>query len=103
MWIDYTQLLHRLDNDHDTAQEMLALFLTEYQRLLSELQHAVSAGLPVCKLGHSIKGMCRDMGADQLSQWAAALEHGTGNPANITQQMVDTLPDVQKAINSHIS
>ena len=103
MWINSAFLLERLDNDHETTQELLALFLTEYQRLLHELKTAVEQGQAVDRLGHSIKGMCRDTGANQLAQWAEDLEHGTGDAHQITQCMLATLPAVQQEVQQAVN
>jgi HPt (histidine-containing phosphotransfer) domain-containing protein len=103
MWINTQFLMERLDNDSSIVQELLFIFLNEYSRLLNELKTAVDTHQPTSKVGHSIKGMCRDVGANQLAEWASLIEHEKANPQQMLDKLTLALHDLKKEVDAFLS
>jgi HPt (histidine-containing phosphotransfer) domain-containing protein len=97
-WINPQFLVERFDNDTEIITELFTVFLSEYQRLLHELKQALVCGENPSKIGHGIKGMCRDVGADGLASLAADIEHGTADVAVCTSQLTEAWPAVQQEV-----
>jgi HPt (histidine-containing phosphotransfer) domain-containing protein len=103
MWIDPAFLLNRLDNDYEATAELLNLFLSEFKRLLNDVQQALQAHEPVNRLGHNLKGMCADVGATELALLSASMENKTGNPNQVYAQMAKAIPRIEQEINQFLA
>jgi HPt (histidine-containing phosphotransfer) domain-containing protein len=103
MWINTTYLMQRLDDDVELTTDLLSVFLTEFERLLAELQTGLNQQANVTRLSHSLKGMCRDVGANQLADWAADIEHHQANPLERASQLAEVLPQVTQEVTQWVN
>ena len=70
------EFLHRILDDRELAQVILAKFLEDFPSRMEKLAQAVGAGSSedIRKLAHSIKGTTANISAKNLSGAAARLE-----------------------------
>jgi HPt (histidine-containing phosphotransfer) domain-containing protein len=75
-YVDMTELLARVDNDHELLIELLTLFQEDFPRLRDALHVAVDTGNPnqVEKAAHTLKGMLANLSMKQADQLAARVE-----------------------------
>ncbi len=73
---DPQPLLKRLSNDQAAFKETLEIFIDSFETRLRELQlNAASKSMKsICSSAHTIKGMCRTVGAFRLAEIGLGLE-----------------------------
>jgi HPt (histidine-containing phosphotransfer) domain-containing protein len=74
--LDCSELLARVDNDHELLAELLGLFKDEAPRLLHSLEEAVSREdmRAVEMTGHALKGMLASLSGKRAALTASRLE-----------------------------
>ncbi len=92
-YVDMTELLARVDNDHELLMELLALFREDFPRLRDALHVAVDTGNPnqVEKAAHTLKGMLANLSMKHAGQLAARVELAAraGDAQEIRKAMAD--------------
>ena len=73
---DRIGFLHRLDGDEPLAQEIVAMFMHEYPRLLQDVRHAGEQrdAYKLERAAHALKGSLGDIAAPQAYDAARTLE-----------------------------
>lgn len=86
--VNFQELLHRVENDHELLHELLSIFKQEFPGNLRKLRAAVTAGdLPaVAKLSHTLKGTLSNLSVTAGAACAAELEQAarSGDSARVT-------------------
>src|SRR6202030_2277269 len=74
--LNVAELLARVDNDAELLRELIAIFKTEFPRLLLGLRQAIGQGnlTNVRKSGHTLRGMLSNLAATRATAAAARLE-----------------------------
>lgn len=104
--VDVAELLARVDNDAELLRELVAIFKSEFPRLLGALREAIGQGnlKNVQKLGHTLRGMLSNLGATRAAAAAAQLEQlgdssdGTGLKSALAvfeSEVKDLLPELE--------
>ncbi len=75
-YVNMSELLARIDNDHELLIELLTLFQADFPRLRDALHVAVDKGNPnqVEKAAHTLKGMLANLSMKQADQLAARVK-----------------------------
>lgn len=73
---DLSELLDRLDGDHEFLSELLLMFRRDCESSLHRVQQALADGdlLELSRGAHTIKGMLRNLSMNSCAEAAAALE-----------------------------
>ena len=84
--VDRAAVLDRVGGDEDLLREITCLFLTEYPRLIDEIQSAVDTGdaTRLERAAHSLKGSVSNFGAPAATEAAYRLE-SIGRKLQMTQ------------------
>jgi HPt (histidine-containing phosphotransfer) domain-containing protein len=90
--VNLSELLVRVDNDHDLLRELIGIFKEEFPRLQQELRQAVDRE-DVKKVeitGHALKGMLLGLSATRAAASAARLEQMAreGTTAGLTDALI---------------
>jgi HPt (histidine-containing phosphotransfer) domain-containing protein len=75
--LNITELLNRVDNDHELVSELFFIFKSVFPSHLQRLSHAVAKELPkqVEAESHTLKGMLFNLSAARAAVLAADLEN----------------------------
>ncbi len=73
---DLSELLDRLDDDHEFHRELLLMLRHDWESSLHKVQQALADGdlLELSRAAHTIKGMLRNLSMNSCAEAAAALE-----------------------------
>ena len=84
--VDRATVLDRVGGDEDLLREIAGIFLTEYPRLIDEIQSAVDKGdaIRLERAAHSLKGSVSNFGAPAATEAAYRLE-SIGRKLQMTQ------------------
>jgi HPt (histidine-containing phosphotransfer) domain-containing protein len=74
--VNLTELLVRVDNDHDLLGELIGIFKEEFPHLLRSLRQSVACGdmKNVEATSHALKGMLSGLSVTRAAAMAAGLE-----------------------------
>ncbi len=103
--IDRQELQMRLDGDMGLLQELIALFLTDYPKLISEISMAIERhdGATLKKTAHTLKGSVGNFCAKKAYNLAFQLENSGANgdfsqTKFLFDQLTQEMQRVEKAL-----
>jgi HPt (histidine-containing phosphotransfer) domain-containing protein len=75
-FVNWPDLLQRVDNDRELLEELFALFQEEFPRLLDELHQTVKDDdlAEIRRVAHALKGMLAGLSIQQCAALAANVE-----------------------------
>ena len=76
--------------DPDLETEILALFVTEAERLIRQIEETDDVTIRLERI-HAIRGLARNIGAQQLATIALNAEHGDGSDVPAIRAAVDNV------------
>jgi len=88
---DISNFLERVDENIDIAKQILALFLLESCETMNIITSASAdqLGTPAIAMqAHKLKGMCKDIGGEQVASLASQLEKIKNNTSTETHQHI---------------
>jgi two-component system, sensor histidine kinase and response regulator len=76
-FVDWAELLPRVDDDQELVQELFELFREEFPRMRDDLRHAVELGdfAEIQRSAHALKGMLVNLSLKQGAALAANIEN----------------------------
>lgn len=88
--LDEHHLKRQTMNDPDLETEILALFVTEAERLVKQIEETENIGTRLERI-HAIRGLARNVGALKLAKIASNAENGDGSEIQQIRSAVDNV------------
>lgn len=88
--LDEHHLRRQTMNDPDLETEILALFVTEAERLIRQIEDADDTATRLERI-HAIRGLARNVGAEKLAKIAAGAENADEPDIQNIRRAVDTV------------
>jgi len=81
--------------DEELLCEIATVFIEDVPMLIAELEQASQRGdsMTVCRMAHSLKGLCATFGAEPARTYAQRIEHecASCNGAPVNREQIETL------------
>jgi len=80
--LDLQQLQGLYDNEHELIQQTLSLFRTSTHSRMADLGHIIAADdrQRLKGVAHELKGLCANVGANELARLSRQLEQAADHP-----------------------
>jgi HPt (histidine-containing phosphotransfer) domain-containing protein len=91
--LDLVQARENFGADESLLCEIATVFIEDVPLLVAELEQASQRGdtATVCRMAHSLKGLCATFGAEPARTYAQSIEHDCSCANTVTRERIRTL------------